>query len=112
MIPRPSAVTPELAEAALNCVPLARAHKLAEWIGTGRQLTSSGVLKPALATEACRALGIELPPGRLRTALDVDELMRDWEVACYAGYMIPNGSRVRATRAWRTRPRRACCRPG
>jgi hypothetical protein len=98
MIPRPSAVTPELAEAALNCVPLARAHKLAEWIGAGRQLTSSGVLKPALATEACGALGIELPPGRLRTALDVDELMRDWEVACYAGYIIPSGSRVRATR--------------
>jgi Plasmid pRiA4b ORF-3-like protein len=98
MIPRPSAVTPELAKAALNCVPLARAHKLAEWIGVGRQLTSSGVLKSALATEACGALGIELPPGRLRTALDVDELMRDWEVACYAGYIIPDGSRMRATR--------------
>src|SRR6266513_1646664 len=79
MIPRPSAVTAEPAEAALNCVPLARARKLAEWIGASRQLTSSGVLKPVLATEACRALGIELPPGRLRTALDVDELMQDWD---------------------------------
>jgi hypothetical protein len=98
MIPQPSAVTPELAEAALNCVPLVRARKLAEWIGADRQLTSSGVLKPALAVEACQALGIELPPGRLRTALDVDELMQDWEVACYAGYIIPSGSRVRATR--------------
>ena len=97
MIPQPSAVTPELAEAALNCVPLVRARKLAEWIGTGRQLTSSGVLKPVLAVEACHALGIELPPGRLRTALDVDELMQDWEVACFAGYIIPIGSRVRAT---------------
>ena len=97
MIPQPSAVTPELAEAALNCVALSRARKLAEWIGAGRQLTSSGVLKPALAIEACRALGIELPPGRLRTALDVDELMQDWEVACSAGYIIPGGSRVRAT---------------
>jgi hypothetical protein len=96
MIPQPSAVTPELAEAALNCVALVRARKLAEWIGAGRQLTSSGVLKPALAAEACRALGIELPPGRLRTALDVDELMQDWEVACFAGYIIPAGSRVRA----------------
>ena len=96
MIPQPSAVTPELAEAALNCVPLARARKLAEWIGPSRQLTSSGVLKPALAIEACQVLGIELPPGRLRTALDLDELMQDWEVACYAGYIIPRGSRVRA----------------
>ena len=97
MIPQPPAATPELAEAALNCVALSRARKLAEWIGASRQLTSSGVLKPALAMEACSALGIELPPGRLRTALDVDELMRDWEVACSAGYIIPAGSRVHAT---------------
>jgi hypothetical protein len=97
VIPQPSTVTPELAETALNCVALSRARKLAEWIGAGRQLTGSGVLKPALAIEACRALGIELPPGRLRTALDVDELMQAWEVACSAGYIIPRGSRVRAT---------------
>jgi hypothetical protein len=97
MIPQPSAVTPELAEAALNCVALSQARKLAEWIGAGQQLTSSGVLKPALAIEACRVLGIELPPGRLRTALDVDELMQAWEVACFAGYILPSGSRVRAT---------------
>src|SRR5260370_9632818 len=97
MIPQPSAVTPELAEAALNCVALVRARKLAEWIGAGRQLTSSAVLKPALAIEACRVLGIELPPGRLRTALDVDELMQDWAVAWLAGYIIPSGSRVRST---------------
>jgi len=98
MIPQPSAVTPELAEAALSCVPVTRARKLAEWIGASRQLTSSGVLKPALAVDACRALGIELPPGRLRSALDVDDLMQAWEVACFAGYIVPNGSRVRATR--------------
>jgi Plasmid pRiA4b ORF-3-like protein len=97
MIPQPSAVTPELAEAALNGVALSRARKLAEWIGAGQQLTSSGVLKPALAIEACRVLGIELPPGRLRTALDVNELMQAWEVACFTGYIIPSGSRVRAT---------------
>src|SRR5271169_3200823 len=83
VIPHPSAATPELAEAALSCVPVVRARELAGWIGDGRQLTSSGVLKPALAVEACQALGIELPSGRLRSALDVDELMRDWEVACF-----------------------------
>lgn len=96
MIPVPSTVRPELAEAALSCFSLARARKLARWIGDGRQLTSSGVLRPALAVEACQVLGIELPPGRLRSALDVDELMRDWEVACTAGYILPGGSRVRA----------------
>lgn len=97
MIPQPSAVTPELAESALNCVALHRARKLAEWIGAKRQLTSSGVLTPALAAEACRVLGIELPPGRLRSALDVDELMQDWVVACSAGYIAPVSTRVRAT---------------
>jgi Plasmid pRiA4b ORF-3-like protein len=107
MIPQPSAVTPELAEAALNCVALTRARKLAEWVGAGRQLTSNGVLKPALATEACRALGIELPPGRLRTALDIDELMQDWEVACLVGYIVPVSTRVRATgRSSETSPQR------
>jgi len=97
MIPQPSAVTPELAEAALNCAALVRARTLAGWIGADRQLTSSGVLKPALALEACRVLGIELPSGRLRSALDVDELMQDWAVSCVAGYIIPSGGRVRAT---------------
>lgn len=97
VILQPSAVTPELAEAALNCAPLAQARKLAEWIGPVRPLTGSGVLKPALAIEACHALGIEPPPGRLRTALDLDELMDAWDAACLAGYIVPNGSRVRTT---------------
>ena len=48
---------------------------LAEWIGggadTGRELTTTGVLRPAVAAEACRALGIELPSGKLRSAKDV-----------------------------------------
>jgi hypothetical protein len=75
MILLPTTVTPELAEAASRCVTLVQARKLAEWIGASRPLTPSGVLKPALAAEACGLLGIELPPGRLRTALDLDELM-------------------------------------
>ncbi|HYZ54697.1 MAG TPA: plasmid pRiA4b ORF-3 family protein [Streptosporangiaceae bacterium] len=96
MIPQPSLVSSELAEAALSCVPLARARELATWVGSGRELTSSGVLRPAAAAEACRVLGIELPPGRLRTAKDVPELMRDWEVAVTAGFIEPGASRVYA----------------
>jgi Plasmid pRiA4b ORF-3-like protein len=97
MILLPATVTPELAEAASRCVTLVQARKLAEWVGAGKPLTPSGVLKPALAVEACGLLGIEVPPGRLRTALDLDELMLIWDAACSAGYMIPRGSRVRAT---------------
>lgn len=97
MILLPATVTPELAEAASRCVTLIQARKLAGWIGASKPITSSGVLKPALAVEACGLLGIEVPPGRLRTALDLDELMLIWDAACSAGYMVPRGSRVRAT---------------
>jgi Plasmid pRiA4b ORF-3-like protein len=95
-MPRPSLVSSELAEAALSCGPLARARQLATWIGQGRKLTSTGVLRPADAAEACRVLGVELPPGRLRSAKDVPGLMRDWEVAVTAGFIEPAASRVYA----------------
>ena len=75
MILLPATVTPELAEAASRCAALIQARKLAEWIGASRPLTPSGVLKPSLAVEACGVLGIDVPPGRLRTALDLDEFM-------------------------------------
>jgi len=97
MILLPATVTPELAEAASSCVTLVQARKLAEWIGASRPLTPSGVLKPALAIEACQLLGIELPPGRLRTALDLDEFMLIWDAAASAGYIVLNGTRVRTT---------------
>src|SRR6476661_8289104 len=97
MILLPTTVTPELAEAASSSVTLVQARKLAEWIGASKPITGSGVLNPALAVEACGVLGLEVPPGRLRTALDLDELMLVWDAACSAGYLIPRGSRVRAT---------------
>jgi hypothetical protein len=85
-----------LAAAALGCPAMVRARKLAAWVGPGRELTSSGVLRPAVAAEACRALGIAAPSGRLRSALDVDELMRDWMTAVAAGLLALDGRHVRA----------------
>lgn len=88
----PSALTPaELADAALSCDALARALRLARWVGPGRKLTGSGVLRPADAVVACRDLDIELPGPRLRSALDADELMRDWVIACAAGFLGTDG---------------------
>lgn len=88
---------PELAAGALASPPLARACWLADWIGGGRELTGTGVLRPAIALEACAALGIELPPGtsRLRSARDVEELHQAWEAAVAAGLVT-----VAAGRAW------------
>lgn len=93
----PVAASPELANAALSCAPLARALKLAEWVGQGKALTSSEVLRPAEAAQACRDLGIEFAGPRLRSALDVDELMRDWDAAVIAGFL-----RIEGRRAWAT----------
>jgi Plasmid pRiA4b ORF-3-like protein len=89
-------VTPELAGAALSCAVLARARALAEWVGPGRTLTASGVLRPAEAVRACQDLGIEVPGPRLRSALDVDELMRGWLAAVAAGFLQIDGRRARA----------------
>ena len=89
--PSAAAVSADLADAALGCPALTRARKLAEWVGSGKELTSTGVLRPAVAAHACRALGIQLPAARLRSALDVDELMRDWATAIDAGLIMAHG---------------------
>src|SRR5260370_26171062 len=83
---------------ALNCEPMARARELAEWIGDMRELTSAGVLRPAAAVEACRALGIELPSGKLRSAKDVPELQQAWEVAVAGELVLVTANRARAAR--------------
>jgi hypothetical protein len=75
-------------------VALTRARKLADWVGDGKELTGTGVPRPAAAVEACQALGIPLPGPRLRSALDVAELMQDWVVALRAGYVISQGARA------------------
>jgi hypothetical protein len=84
----------DLASAALGCAALSRARKLAEWVGSGKELTTREVLRPAVAAEACRALGIELPGARLRSALDVDELMLDWTVALEAEFIGIDGRKA------------------
>jgi hypothetical protein len=87
----------ELAGAALSSPALARARSLAAWVGQGRTLTANGVLRPAEAMQACRDLGIDLPGARLRSALDVWELMRDWTTAVGAGFVEIDGRQ-----AWTT----------
>jgi hypothetical protein len=76
-----------LASAARSCRVLADARTLAEWVGTGRPLTTRGVLKPAAAIEACDLLGIEPPTRKPRSALDIDQLMVVWAAALAAGFV-------------------------
>jgi hypothetical protein len=67
---------------------------LAEWVGTGRPVTTRGVLKPAAAVEACDLLGIELPSRKPRSALDISSLMVAWTAATMAGFIEVDRARV------------------
>jgi Plasmid pRiA4b ORF-3-like protein len=89
-------VSADLADAAAECTVLTDVRKLADWVGPGRQLTASGVLRPAEAAQACRLLDIELPGPRLRSALDVEELMQAWMVATETGFVVVDGRWARA----------------
>jgi hypothetical protein len=81
----------QLALAARTCPVLATAQTLAEWVGAGREVTTSGVLKPAAAVEACDRLGIEAPSRKPRSALDISELMMVWTAASAAGFIEVSG---------------------
>src|SRR5260370_7805532 len=78
----------DLARTALTTVPLTRALALAQWTGVGRELTSSGVLRPVVAVEACRMLGIDVPSGELRSAMDVPDLNPAWAVGLAPHFVL------------------------
>jgi hypothetical protein len=80
-----------LADAAMSSPALDRALRLAAWVGHSRTLTANGVLRPVEAVQACDDLGIDLPGPRLRSALDVWELMRGWTTAVAAGFLELDG---------------------
>jgi Plasmid pRiA4b ORF-3-like protein len=85
-----------LARAALTAAPLTRALALAQWTGASRELTTTGVLRPAAAAEACQALGIGLPSRKLRSAKDVPELDDAWAVALAADLVRVTANRASA----------------
>jgi hypothetical protein len=91
----------ELADAARVSPAMSHVRKLADWIGAGRELTASGVLKPADAVEVCALLGIELPAKKPRSALDIDELMIVWATADRAGFIDVADRRVTASEGLR-----------
>jgi len=98
---KPAAVTPELASAALASPALTGAVKLAEWVGEGREITESGVLRPAVAEQACKDLGFEReePGKKLRSAQDVPALMVCWNVARLSGLITLEQKRAKGTAA-------------
>lgn len=90
----PSLSSADLAPAALACPVLRTARTLAEWVGTGREVTARGVLRPAAAVEACDLLGIVPRTRKPRSALDIHELMMVWAAASAAGFIEITGGRA------------------
>jgi hypothetical protein len=85
------------AEAALASEEFGRALKLAEFIGSGKELTEDGVLLPAAADEARKLLGIDLPEGELLDISGLAALMPLWDVVLYTGLVESSAGHVRAT---------------
>ncbi|MGC0420235.1 hypothetical protein [Embleya sp. AB8] len=75
----------ELARAASTAPSFAAALTLARWVGRGRPVTATGVLRLAPAAEAALVLGIEEPVAGVRSARDVEPLHHVWSIACTAG---------------------------
>lgn len=86
----------QLAAAARSCPLFDAARTLADWVGTGRDVTTRLVPKPAAAVELCDLLGIEPPSRKPRSALDIPPLMRVWAVADIAGLIEVTRGRVYA----------------
>lgn len=83
----------DLATAARDCLALRQAAALADWVGAGRTLTSSGVLRRDDVPIACRQLGIEAPK-RFRSAADVPELHVPWTAAVGCGLVSITAGRA------------------
>lgn len=90
--------------AAVRAAPLLReAQRLARWVGTVRQLTAAGLLRPADAIVVSTEMelagdgGPSLPePGRLRSAADIRALDLLWHAAVGAGLILVTGRRATA----------------
>ncbi len=90
------APVPVLARAARRAPALATAVRLAQWIGDGRPVTRTGVLRPADAVAALRELCLaEEPVQPPSSARAVPELQRPWALALTIGLLELAGRRVR-----------------
>lgn len=67
---------------------------LAGWVGRGKNVTSTGVPKPADAAAAARACGLGVPPGKITRAARVPGLVEAWDLALAAGLVELEGDRA------------------
>lgn len=78
--------------------PVAQLRSLLSWLGTGRQITGTGVPRPALIAELAETVGVELHPReeKARSMREIPSLMALWEAATAADLI-----ELTSTRAFR-----------
>ncbi|MER7273473.1 plasmid pRiA4b ORF-3 family protein [Dactylosporangium sp. NPDC000244] len=89
-------MTAALIQDAVNCTIMARASRLADWVGAGRPVTAKGVLRPVDISPAAAAMGVEAPE-KARTAADIEVLHRPWVAAHSMGLVAVGAARATAT---------------
>ncbi|MGB2951132.1 MAG: plasmid pRiA4b ORF-3 family protein [Rhodococcus sp. (in: high G+C Gram-positive bacteria)] len=74
-------------EALSSLKPVAQLRSLLSWLGKGKQITGTGVVRPALIAALAAAVGIELSDGEqsARSMREIPSLMALWEAATAAG---------------------------
>jgi hypothetical protein len=80
---------------ARECAVMDQARQLAEWVGEGRKVTASGVLRRPDVPAAAAALGVPAP-AKMRTAADVPAVHRPWSVATAVGLLAVSSGSVTA----------------
>ena len=91
--------SPEDEFAALSALkPVAQLRSLLSWLGKGRQITGTGVPRPALIAGLAESVGIELYPrdAKARSMREIPSLMALWDAAVAADLI-----ELTSTRAFR-----------
>jgi hypothetical protein len=78
-----------------DCVALARAVRVAEWVGSGKPVTPKGVLRPADVRQAATMIEVRVPE-KFRSAADVPAWHRLWSVALATGMVSIEQGRATA----------------
>jgi len=94
----PALISAGLAAAAAITPEMSALRTLTGWVGDGKEVTGSELLRPGLVPEICALLGIDLPAGaKVRSAADVEPLCALWDTARAAG-LVTVGSKIARAR--------------
>ncbi len=85
----------DMTKHAQDCVAFIELRRIADWVGSGKPVTSKGVLRPADLRRASVETGIPIPE-RFRSAGDAAHWNRLWTAALTVGVLSLEGGVVKA----------------